>query len=73
MLQILHGVRGDQFALVDDDDLLAGLLDFGKNVRAQKNRVIARETLDQIACLVDLFRIEPRGRLVENEHIRDCG
>jgi len=36
---IVHGIGGHQLALVDDDDLLAGLLDFRQDVRAQNNGV----------------------------------
>ncbi len=70
LLQIAHRVGGHNLAFVDDDDLLAGLADFGKDVRAQNNRVIAREALDQVARFVDLLGIEARGRLVQNQHVR---
>ena len=39
--EILHRIRGHQLALGDDDDALAGLLDFGQNVRRKNNGVLA--------------------------------
>ena len=38
-------------------------------MRAEDDRVIAGEALDQVARFVDLFRVEARGRLVENQYI----
>ena len=56
-------------SLVDDDDALAGLTDLGKDVRAQDDRVVAAELLDQPARLDDLLRVEAGGRLVEDQHL----
>jgi len=67
-LQIAHGIRGHQLALVDNDDTFAGLFDFRQDVGAQNNGVVAGEALDQVARLVDLLGIESGGRLVQNEH-----
>ena len=61
---------GDHLALVDDDDALAGLRDLGQDVRAQDDRVIAGELLDQLARFDDLLRVEAGGRLVEDEDVR---
>src|SRR3979409_992148 len=69
-LQIADRVRRNNFSLVDDDDLLAGLADLGKDVRAEYDRVVAGKALDQIPGFVDLFGIEARGRFVEYQHIR---
>ena len=66
---MLHGIGRHQLALVDDDDLLAGLLDFGQDVRAENDGVIAGQALDQVARLVDLLGIEAGGGLVENQHV----
>ena len=68
-LKVAYGIRSDHLALVDDDDLLAGLLHLGQNVRAENDGVVAGETFDQIACFVDLLGIESCGRLVEDQHI----
>src|SRR2546430_1563474 len=68
-LQIVHRIRSDKLALVDDDDPFTGLLDLRQYVRAQNNRVVAGETLDQVARLVDLFRIQSSSRFVQNEHV----
>src|SRR5207244_3906843 len=68
--QIADRIRSHDLAVVDDDDLFAGLLDFGENVRTENDRVIAGQTLDQVARFIDLFRIETRGGLVKNQHLR---
>ena len=68
-MQIAHRIGRHDLAFVDDDHLLAGLADFGKDVRAQNDGVIAGQALDQVARLIDLLGIEARGRLVEDQHI----
>src|SRR2546425_996194 len=68
--QIADRIRGHDLALVDDDDLFTGLLDFGENVCAENDRMIAGQALDQVARFIDLFRIETRGGLVKNQHLR---
>jgi hypothetical protein len=67
--QVLGRVDRHHPALVDDDHPLAGLRDLGQDVGAQDDRVIARELLDEAARLVDLLRVEPCGRLVEDQHV----
>ena len=69
-LQIADGVGGDELSFIDDDDLLAGLLDLGQDVRAENDGVLAGEILDEIACLVDLLGVEAGGGLVENQDVR---
>ena len=49
---------------------MARLLDFGKNVRGEHNRVIARQGLDQLAHLMDLLGVETNRGLIENKHRR---
>ena len=68
-LQVVDGIRSDELALVDDDDLLAGLLDFGQDVGAEDDGVVAGERLDEVARLVDLLGIEAGGGLVEDQHV----
>src|SRR5262249_8338519 len=63
------GVGGDELALVDDDHLLAGLLNLGKDVSAENDGVVAGETADEFARFVNLFGIEAGGRLIKNEHV----
>ena len=67
--QVVGRVDRDDVALVDDDDALAGLRDLGQNVRAEDDRVIAGELLDQLARFDDLLRVEAGRRLVEDEHV----
>ncbi len=70
ILQIVHRVGRDQLAFVDDEHLLAGLLDFGQNVSAENDGVVAAQALDQVSSFVDLLRIETGRRLIENQHVR---
>ena len=56
-------------ALVDDDDALAGLRHLGEDVRAEDDRVVAGQLLDELARLDDLLRVEAGGRFVEDEHV----
>jgi len=58
-LQVLDGIRSDQLALINDDDSLAGLLDFGQDVGAEDDGVVACKALDEVARLVDLFGSRP--------------
>src|SRR5882762_1369258 len=69
ILQIAYGIGGDKLALIDDDDLLAGLLNLRKNVGAQNDGVIAGQALDQLARFIDLLGVEAGGGLVENQHV----
>src|SRR6185437_16579174 len=57
-LKIDDRIRRHHATLVDDDDLLAGLLHFRQDVRAENDGVLAGEVLDQIAGFVDLLGIE---------------
>ncbi len=68
--QRIGRVGGDDLALADDHDLLAGLGDLREDVRAQDDRVIALERANQLPRLDDLLGIEAGGRLVEHEHFR---
>ena len=49
---------------------MAGLFDFGQDVRRENHRVVARQSLDQLSHFVNLFRIETDGRFVENQNRR---
>src|SRR5690606_4046015 len=62
-------VLGDEAAAVDDDDALGDLAHLGEDVAREEQRPLAAEALDEIADLGDLPRVEPRGRLVEDEHL----
>src|SRR5581483_8790631 len=67
--QVLRRVDGDDLPLVDDDDALARLADFRQDVRAQDDRVGARELFDQLPRFDDLLRVEAGGRFVEDQHV----
>ena len=69
-LQVAHRIRRYQLSLVDDDDLLAGLLHFGQDVRAEEDGVVAGQALDKIAGFIDLLGVEARRRFIENQHVR---
>src|SRR5207245_8707621 len=68
-LQVAHRVRRYQSSFVDNDHLLAGLLDLRENVRAQNDGMVASKTLDQIPRLIDLLRLEPRRRFVQYDYV----
>ena len=62
---------GDDRALVHDDDVRAGLLDLGEQVARHQHGAPARGVAAQdLAHGVDLGRVEPVGRLVEHEQLR---
>ena len=67
--EVVGRVDGHDAAFVDDDDALTGLGDLGKDVRAQDDRVIAGEVLDQLPSFDDLLGVEAGGRLVEDQHV----
>src|ERR1700733_8813428 len=69
-LQVAHRIGCHQLALVDDDDLLAGLFDLRKDMSAEDNGVIPGQALDQVAGFIDLLGIEPRRWFVKNQHVR---
>jgi hypothetical protein len=69
-VQIRNSIGRHNLAVVDDDDLAAGLFHFGQDMRAQDNRVVAREARDQMARFLLLLRIEAGSRLIENQHGR---
>ena len=69
-MQIGDGIDGDDFAVIDDDDFAARLFDFGQDVRAENDGVIAGEAGDQLAGFALLLGIEAGGGLVEDQHRR---
>ena len=61
---------GDDAALVDDRDDVAGLLDLVEQVRGQQHgAALADELADQVAELEDAGRVEPVHRLVEDQQL----
>src|SRR5262249_22671092 len=66
--QGVDGALGDDDALVDDHHRATDHRDLGQDVRGQDHRVIASQRLDQLADLADLLRVEPDGRLVQDQH-----
>ena len=50
---------------------VGGLLHFAQDMRTHQHRVAAGQRADQVAHLDDLARIEPVGRLVEDQECRD--
>ena len=58
------------FPLIDDDDAMAGLFDFGQDVRGQNNRVAVRKALDQLSHFMNLFRVETNGGFVKDQNRR---
>jgi hypothetical protein len=62
-------VGGDQFAMADDDDLVAGVLDLGQDMSAEDDGVVAGEAADQLAGFDDLLGVETGSGLVENQDL----
>ena len=70
VVQVGHGIHGDNFAGIDNDDFAAGLLDFGEDVGAENDGVVAGEAGDELAGFALLLGIEAGGGLIENQHGR---
>ena len=68
--QVLRRVDRHDLSTIDDDDAIGDLADLGQDVRRQHNRVLAAQADQQVAHFDTLFRIEARGRLVEDQHFR---
>jgi hypothetical protein len=56
-------------AAADDDDLAAGVFDFGEDVRGEDDGVVAGEGGDEFAGLDDLFGVEAGGGFIENQDL----
>src|SRR5262249_33526307 len=61
--------RGN-FSSIDDHNSIASLTRFGKDVRRENDRVLTCKTLDQLAHLDDLLRIETHGWFIKNNDVR---
>ena len=68
--QLLLGPLGDDLAVLDDQQAVAGLADLGQDVAGEQDGVLAAQRLDGRAHLDDLHRVEPAGRLVEDQQLR---
>jgi hypothetical protein len=68
--EVCRRVGGDNLPPVDDEDPLADLTDFGKDVTAQNDRALPGELFDECPDFHDLGRIETDGRLIENKNWR---
>src|SRR4030095_14268804 len=51
--EVVWCINRDDPSPIDDDDALTRLADFGQDVRAENNRVVTRQRLDQLTCLCD--------------------
>ena len=67
--QLLLGPLGDDLAVLDDQQAIAGLADLGEDVAGEQDGVLAAQRLDGRAHLHDLHRVEAAGRLVEDEEL----
>ena len=62
---------GEHLAAIHDRDAGAQLLELGQDVAADQDRLAERpELAEQLAQLDARPRIEPRRRLVEEQHLR---
>ena len=64
------GARGDDLALADDEDAVAGLADLGEDVAGDERGVLLAEAAQELAHLDDLHRVEAGDGLVEDEQAR---
>ncbi len=70
LAQLVGAAFGDDPPAVEDQHPSAEQLHLGQDVGREQQRVLAAELPDQLADGDDLLRIEPDGRLVENQHLR---
>src|SRR5205814_10618752 len=68
--QLRGGPFGHDRAAVDVQDAVADRVHLRKDVRGKEDRAFAAEQADRLPDLDDLHRVEPDGRLVENENGR---
>ena len=69
--QLVHGAGGDGPAEVHDDDVRAGLLHLGQQVAGDQHGAAGgRVAAQHLAHGVDLRRVEPVGRLVHQQQVR---
>src|SRR5882724_10764656 len=68
--QVLGCIHCHDPALVDNDDAMARLLYLGKDVGRKDHGMTAGKLLDKLANLVDLFRVESDGWLVQDQNRR---
>src|SRR5438094_7547770 len=71
LLERIDGTGGRDALLVHDDDVVAGVLDVGQQVRRQNqvDAFVVRQIADEIEHLVAPFRVHAVGRLVEEQQI----
>src|SRR5262249_35500188 len=67
MRKLFGRIDGYNLSFINDDDTSARLLNFGKNMTAQNHGVIALQTLDQLADLDNLRRIQPDRGFIQDE------
>ena len=67
--QILLAPLGDDLAVLDDQQAVAGLADLREDVAREEDGVLPAEHLDGRAHLDDLHRVEAAGRLVEDQEL----
>ncbi len=60
----------DHATVMQKDNVVCDRLDFLKDVRRDEDSLPAYEIPDVLTELPDLVRVEPRGGLVHNEHLR---
>src|SRR6185312_4348420 len=65
-----RGPRGDDLAVVKDEDAGGARLGLAEDVGREEDRVVAPEVADEAADLADLVGVEPGGGLVEEEDRR---
>ncbi|MYK87411.1 MAG: hypothetical protein F4018_03180 [Acidobacteria bacterium] len=70
LLQLLDRTVEHEAAAVDQEHAIRNRVGLVQDVRRDQQRLGSPQPLDVLPELADLVRIEPRGRLVHDEHVR---
>lgn len=70
LFEVVSIVKGHQFAMGNNQDLVTDGLHFREDMRAENNRVFLSQLTDQIPDLNDLDRVQSHSGFVENDHLR---
>ena len=70
--QLVGRAAGHFAAMVDDEQVVAHLLDFGQDVGAEEDGVIFGQRADEGTDLQDLLGVETHGGLIQNEELGEA-
>ena len=70
ILQILRRVAGNKLSFGNNHDIVTDFPNFRQNMGTQDYRMILGQRTDQFPDFYDLLRIQPYGRLIQNDNLR---